>query len=42
MKNMYNFALNNTCHGSHLNTAPGQVFAFYTIGTQISNSLSGL
>ncbi len=22
---------NNTCHASHLNSAPGQVFAFYGI-----------
>ena len=28
MKNLYIFTLNKTCHGSHPNTAPGQVFAF--------------
>ena len=22
---------NNTCHASHLNSAPGQVFAFYRV-----------
>ncbi len=22
---------NNTCHASHLNSAPGQVFAFYGV-----------
>ncbi len=27
-KNCYTFITNNTCHASHLNSAPGQVFAF--------------
>jgi hypothetical protein len=28
-KNYPTFVSNNTCHASHLNSAPGQVFVFY-------------
>jgi hypothetical protein len=30
-KNCHTFDINNTCHASHLNSAPGQVFAFYRL-----------
>lgn len=30
-KNCYIFDNNNTCHASHSNSAPGQVFAFYRL-----------
>lgn len=30
-KNYHRFEPNNTCHASHLNSAPGQVFAFYRL-----------
>jgi len=37
-KNSRTFAFNNTCHASHKNSAPGQVFAFYRL--LVSNSLN--
>lgn len=30
-KNSLKFVINNTCHASHKNSAPGQVFAFYRL-----------
>ena len=30
-KNCLTFDTNNTCHASHKNSAPGQVFAFYRL-----------
>jgi len=30
-KNCHIFDTNNTCHASHQNSAPGQVFAFYRL-----------
>jgi len=30
-KNCHTFDTNNTCHASHKNSAPGQVFAFYRL-----------
>jgi len=30
------FAFNNTCHASHKNSAPGQVFAFYGLTTSLN------
>ncbi len=32
----YTFASNNTCHGSRKITAPGQVFAFYSLASLLN------
>jgi hypothetical protein len=37
----YTFAGNNTCHGSRKITAPGQVFAFYSLTATFYTSKAG-
>lgn len=40
MKSKLIFVPNNTCHASHLNSAPGRVFAFYRLS--VSNPLNNI
>ncbi len=35
----HTFVTNNTCHASHLNSAPGQVFAFYSVYIGLRNAI---